>query len=100
MGRRLVEHAAALHGSLTLEVYEKNTGARGFYARMGFVEESRRVDEEYDEVMLRLTRPGSGGPRLRRRGGAAAASGSPGFVCMSRANTDRSCRVSGVAWRP
>ncbi|WP_079134201.1 GNAT family N-acetyltransferase [Streptomyces sp. EN23] len=57
VGRRLVEHAAALHGSLTLEVYEKNTGARGFYARMGFVEESRRVDEEYDEVMLRLTRP-------------------------------------------
>ncbi len=57
VGRRLVEHAAALHGSLTLEVYEKNTGARGFYARLGFVEESRRVDEEYDEVMLRLTRP-------------------------------------------
>lgn len=57
VGRRLVEHAVALHGSLTLEVYEKNTGARGFYARLGFVEESRRVDEEYDEVMLRLTRP-------------------------------------------
>ncbi|QXR01339.1 GNAT family N-acetyltransferase [Streptomyces sp. WY228] len=57
MGRRLVEHAAALHGSLTLEVYEKNTRARGFYARMGFVEESRRVDEEYDEVLLKLVRP-------------------------------------------
>ncbi|WP_228993199.1 GNAT family N-acetyltransferase [Streptomyces sp. DH8] len=57
VGRRLVDHAAALHGSLALEVYEKNTGARSFYARMGFVEESRRVDEEYDEVMLRLTRP-------------------------------------------
>ncbi|MFJ2023154.1 GNAT family N-acetyltransferase [Streptomyces sp. NPDC087897] len=57
VGRRLVEHAAALHGSLALDVYEKNTGARSFYARMGFVEESRRVDEEYDEVMLRLIRP-------------------------------------------
>ncbi|MEU3707737.1 GNAT family N-acetyltransferase [Streptomyces anulatus] len=57
VGRRLVEHAAALHGTLSLEVYEKNTRARGFYARLGFVEESRRVDEEYDEVMLRLTRP-------------------------------------------
>ncbi|MGY5004218.1 GNAT family N-acetyltransferase [Streptomyces griseus] len=57
VGRRLVEHAAALHGSLTLEVYEKNTRARGFYARMGFVEESRRVDEEYDEVLLKLVRP-------------------------------------------
>ncbi|MEV6452767.1 GNAT family N-acetyltransferase [Streptomyces anulatus] len=60
VGRRLVEHAAALHGSLTLEVYEKNTGARGFYARLGFAEESRRVDEEYDEVMLSLTRPAPG----------------------------------------
>ncbi|MGW6288943.1 GNAT family N-acetyltransferase [Streptomyces sp. NPDC055107] len=57
VGRRLVEHAAALHGALTLEVYEKNTTARSFYTRMGFVEESRRVDEEYDEVMLKLTRP-------------------------------------------
>ncbi|MEU0098778.1 GNAT family N-acetyltransferase [Streptomyces sp. NPDC006267] len=57
VGRRLVEHAAALHGSLTLDVYEKNARARDFYSRMGFVEESRRVDEEYDEVMLRLVRP-------------------------------------------
>lgn len=57
VGRRLVEHAAALRGALTLDVYEKNTRARSFYGRMGFVEESRRVDEEYDEVMLRLTRP-------------------------------------------
>lgn len=57
VGRRLVEHAAALHGALTLEVYEKNSAARSFYTRMGFVEESRRVDEEYDEVMLKLTRP-------------------------------------------
>lgn len=57
MGRRLVEHAAALHGPLTLDVYEKNTQARHFYARMGFVEESRRVDDEYDEVMLKLIRP-------------------------------------------
>lgn len=57
VGRRMVEHAAALHGSLSLDVYEKNARARSFYARMGFVEESRRVDEEYDEVMLRLTRP-------------------------------------------
>ncbi len=62
VGRRLVEHAAALHGSLTLEVYEKNTRARGFYARMGFVEESRRVDEEYDEVLLKLVRPAPENP--------------------------------------
>lgn len=67
VGRRLVEHAAALHGALTLEVYEKNTQARGFYARMGFVEESRRVDEEYDEVMLKLLRPA---PETPARSGA------------------------------
>ncbi|MYW00606.1 GNAT family N-acetyltransferase [Streptomyces sp. SID3343] len=57
LGRLLVEHAATLHGALTLEVYEKNTPARRFYARMGFEEESRRADEEYDEVMLKLARP-------------------------------------------
>ncbi|SCE55858.1 putative acetyltransferase [Streptomyces sp. OspMP-M43] len=68
VGRRLVEHAAALHGALTLEVYEKNTAARGFYARLGFVEESRRVDEEYDEVMLKLARPA---PEHPARGRAA-----------------------------
>jgi putative acetyltransferase len=62
VGRLLVEHAAALHGALTLEVYEKNTQARGFYARMGFVAESRRVDEEYDEVMLKLVRPAPENP--------------------------------------
>ncbi|MFH9263527.1 GNAT family N-acetyltransferase [Streptomyces sp. NPDC017546] len=68
VGRRLVEHAAALHGALTLEVYEKNSGARSFYARMGFAEESRRLDEEYDEVMLRLRRPA---PENPARSGAA-----------------------------
>ncbi|MFC9329817.1 GNAT family N-acetyltransferase [Kitasatospora sp. NPDC057015] len=57
VGRALVGHAAARHGALTLEVYERNTAARGFYARMGFTEQSRRGDEEYDEVLLRLVRP-------------------------------------------
>lgn len=112
VGRRLVEHAAALHGSLTLEVYEKNTGARGFYARLGFVEESRRVDEEYDEVMLRLTRPArrAAPDAVRRDGGdvgtregctAVPAFGfAPKLARLSRANTDRGCRVSGVPWLP
>ncbi|MGW1992207.1 GNAT family N-acetyltransferase [Embleya sp. NPDC001921] len=57
VGRLLVEHAAALRGALTLEVYEKNTRARGFYARLGFAEEGRRSDEDNDESLLRLTRP-------------------------------------------
>lgn len=57
VGRQLVAHAAALRGPLTLDVYEKNVEARHFYARMDFVEESRRVDDDYDEVMLKLVRP-------------------------------------------
>ncbi|MER8199264.1 GNAT family N-acetyltransferase [Streptomyces microflavus] len=57
VGRQLVAHAAALRGPLTLDVYEKNVEARHFYARMDFVEESRRVDDEYDEVILKLARP-------------------------------------------
>lgn len=57
VGRALVGHAAARHGALTLEVYEKNTAARGFYARTGFTERSRRDDDEYGEVLLRLVRP-------------------------------------------
>ncbi|WP_329494113.1 GNAT family N-acetyltransferase [Kitasatospora herbaricolor] len=57
VGRALVGQAALLHGALTLEVYEKNTAARRFYARVGFTEQSRRPDEEYDEVLLKLARP-------------------------------------------
>ncbi|MFF7245681.1 GNAT family N-acetyltransferase [Embleya sp. NPDC008237] len=57
VGRLLVEHAATLHGALTLEVYEKNTRARDFYARVGFTEHSRRTDEAYGEIMLKLVRP-------------------------------------------
>ncbi|MFF3600653.1 GNAT family N-acetyltransferase [Kitasatospora indigofera] len=57
VGRALVAHAAALHGALTLEVYEKNTAAREFYARTGFTEQGRRDDDEYGEVLLRLVRP-------------------------------------------
>ncbi|HEX5818554.1 MAG TPA: acetyltransferase [Gemmatimonadales bacterium] len=36
-GRRLVEHAQALHGGeLRLDVNEQNGGARGFYEALGF----------------------------------------------------------------
>lgn len=37
VGRRLVEHAAALAGTLTTDVNEQNLGARAFYERLGFV---------------------------------------------------------------
>ena len=37
-GRRLVEHAQALHpGDLTVDVNEQNPAARGFYEALGFV---------------------------------------------------------------
>lgn len=35
-GRRLVEHARALKGPLTLDVNEQNPGAVAFYRRLGF----------------------------------------------------------------
>ncbi|HYE20823.1 MAG TPA: acetyltransferase [Tepidisphaeraceae bacterium] len=35
-GRRLVDHARALKGPLTVDVNEQNPAARGFYEAMGF----------------------------------------------------------------
>lgn len=40
-GRRLVEHARAIHGELTVDVNEQNTGAVEFYEACGFVVEGR-----------------------------------------------------------
>lgn len=40
-GRRMVEHARALHGELTVDVNEQNTAARAFYEKCGFVVEGR-----------------------------------------------------------
>ncbi len=57
IGRTLVEHAAALHGGLRLEVYEANAGARRFYRTMGFEERERRTDEETGHPLLVLFRP-------------------------------------------
>jgi GNAT superfamily N-acetyltransferase len=47
IGRRLLEHAAARKGRLTLEVYLANPAARTFYDRCGFVAvERRELDED------------------------------------------------------
>jgi putative acetyltransferase len=40
-GRRLVQHAQALHGELTADVNEQNAAARSFYEACGFVVEGR-----------------------------------------------------------
>lgn len=42
VGRALVEHAADLHGRLTVAVYEANPGALAFYRRCGFLETVHR----------------------------------------------------------
>lgn len=56
VGRALVEHAAAIHGEVTLEVYTLNASARKFYARMNFDEVSRRLDSDssFELITLRL----------------------------------------------
>lgn len=56
IGRALVEHAAAIRGAVTLEVYERNTSARRFYERMGFVEVRRRTDEDTGHELIELRR--------------------------------------------
>ncbi|MDH6678092.1 putative acetyltransferase [Rhodococcus sp. LBL1] len=56
IGRALVEHAAAMRGAVTLEVYERNRSARRFYERMGFVEIRRRIDEDTSHELIELRR--------------------------------------------
>jgi putative acetyltransferase len=60
-GRRLVRHAQALHGELTVDVNEQNAAARRFYEACGFVVEGRsEVDEQgrpYPLLHMRLAAP-------------------------------------------
>jgi putative acetyltransferase len=61
-GRRLVRHAQALHGELTVDVNEQNAAARAFYEACGFAVEGRsEVDDQgrpYPLLHLRLPRYG------------------------------------------
>ncbi|OQS13118.1 GNAT family N-acetyltransferase [Nocardia donostiensis] len=54
IGRMLVEHALAMHGNVTLEVYEGNATARAVYDRLGFTELARRVDADTGHTMIAL----------------------------------------------
>lgn len=56
IGRQLVEHAAALYGALTLEVFEANGRARRFYARLGFTERGRRTEEATGHPLIAMER--------------------------------------------
>lgn len=59
VGRALVEAAARRKGALTVEVYAANAAARGFYARLGFVETGRRDtdDQGRPHPLIALRRP-------------------------------------------
>jgi putative acetyltransferase len=60
-GRRLVRHAQALHGELTVDVNEQNEVARAFYEACGFVVEGRSaLDDQgrpYPLLHMRLAAP-------------------------------------------
>ncbi len=46
IGAQLVTHAQGIHGTLTVEVYEENPQAVGFYRRMGFAPVLRRETDD------------------------------------------------------
>lgn len=58
IGRALVLEARRRRSVLDVEVYEENTGARAFYARLDFVETGRRERDDQDRprplIALRL----------------------------------------------
>jgi putative acetyltransferase len=60
-GRRLVRHAQALYGELTVDVNEQNTAARAFYEACGFVVEGRsELDDQgqpHPLLHMRLAAP-------------------------------------------
>jgi putative acetyltransferase len=54
VGRALLDIPAAIHVSLEVEVFEKNTIGRPFYERFGFKEISRSTFEPLGEVVIRM----------------------------------------------
>jgi putative acetyltransferase len=60
-GRRLVGHARALYGELTVDVNEQNTAAVAFYQTCGFVTEGRSEEDgtgrPYPLLHMRLAAP-------------------------------------------
>ncbi len=56
-GRALVEHAAARHDPLYIEVFAANERALAFYRRCGFVDHETRIDEGsgLPQLILRMS---------------------------------------------
>jgi putative acetyltransferase len=70
-GRRLVRHAQALHGELTVDVNEQHESARRFYEGCGFIVEGRsELDDQgrpYPRLHMRLA---ASNERLQQTGPA------------------------------
>jgi putative acetyltransferase len=66
-GRRLVQHAQALYGELTVDVNEQNAAARAFYEACGFVVEGRSEHDDQGRPypLLHLRLPGPNPTALR-----------------------------------
>lgn len=60
IGQALIAHALALKGELELEVYTENAQAFRFYKSQGFIELSRRAEDDerqpFENARMRLTR--------------------------------------------
>ncbi len=54
IGQQLVDHARSLHGTVTLDVFELNTTARAFYARLGFGEIDRHLEPDTGFTLITL----------------------------------------------
>lgn len=78
-GRRLLDHARALCGELTLDVNEQNEAARRFYEACGFVVEGRSerdgTGRPFPLLHMRRRAVGAASPaRGRRKGGGGGRS--------------------------
>jgi putative acetyltransferase len=73
-GRRLVRHAQALHGELTVDVNEQNSAARCFYEACGFVVEGRsELDDQGRPYPLLHMRLAAANQELQQTGHAITA---------------------------
>ncbi len=57
-GKALTDYAAKLKGQLSVEVFEKNNIGRGFYDRYGFVEVSKHLHEQSNQIVLKMETTG------------------------------------------
>lgn len=50
VGKSLIEKCKSLHTTLSLNVYEKNDRAIGFYLREGFFVDKKQIDKDTGEI--------------------------------------------------